>query len=333
MSDTWLSATDSLFNHFSGMYRGKKWRKQNKNAQFPSRAINAVFILISCVRCSQTSTTKNSLMMTHEYNKITHNGTNTTLNETWTSLEFTSKQGSDKGLPKKSTALHQGHSATTTGYTFKHKWLNSGCHLFVFLARALTFIYLQVQIGLFVERFGLQQLGHLSSNAQSEKKNALVQMKETCILCILSSRCHLKSNQPPTVTFLQLHGNWGSFCSSLISLLDHWLNDIKEKNKTWHVLYLFRLFSFCDPNSSNIEQCLLACICHIEFKLGCLFLATRPLFKNPVLHMQSKYREVKPSTKVTIVIFNLKLSKVRRCIDFLNYRKYKGRCRTLTETC
>lgn len=125
MFDTWLSATDSLFNHFSGMYRGKKWRKQNKNAQFPSRAINAVFILISCVRCSQTSTTKNSLMMTHEYNKITHNGTNTTLNETWTSLEFTSKQGSDKGLPKKSTALHQGHSATTTGYTFKHKWLNS----------------------------------------------------------------------------------------------------------------------------------------------------------------------------------------------------------------
>lgn len=89
-------------------------------------------------------------------------------------------------------------------------------------------------------------------------------------------------------------------------------------------------------NSSNIEQCLLpilACICHIEFKLGRLFLATRPLFKNPVLHMQSKYREVKPSTKVTIVIINLKLSKVRRCVDFLNYRKYKGRCRTLRETC
>lgn len=131
-------------------------------------------------------------------------------------------------------------------------------------------------------------------------------------------------------------GIWGSFCSSPISLLDQWLNDIKEKNKTWHVLYILRLFSLCGPNGSNIERYLLpilACICHIEFKLGCLFLATQPLFKNPVLHMQSKYREVKPSTKVTIVIFNLKLSKVRRCIDFLNYRKYKGRCRTLTETC
>lgn len=159
----------------------------------------------------------------------------------------------------------------------------------MFLARPLTFIYLQVQIGLFVERFGLQQLGHLSSNAQSEKKNALVQMKETWTQYTEHASCHLKSNQPPTVTFLQLHGNWGSFCSSPISLLDH--------------------------------------------KLGCLFLATRPLFKNPVLHMQSKYREVKPSTKVTIVIFNLKLSKVRRCVDFLNYRKYKGRCRTLRETC
>lgn len=131
-----------------------------------------------------------------------------------------------------------------------------------------------------------------------EKKNALVQKKETETQYAEDASCHLKSNQPPTVTFCYM-GIWGSFCSSPISLLDRWLNDIKEKNKTWHVLYMLRLFSLCGPNGSNIEQYLLpisACICHIEFKLGCLFLAIRPLFKNPVLHMQSKYREVKPST-------------------------------------